>query len=362
MFGLGRKKEPKPPKIIKDTKLNHGLRFSNEDVRWVVDQSKPILLFGDGADRMLGKITTAIKSADKQITMCSHENDESQVVSNSYSDDDLNKNLRALMAKTSSEIQDSGFLVVKDLAWAASIVEDPNPTKSSMSRAGNRARSEDPDMYATLNDLDSDLNTVTIASIALQYDKGDITVDELIKNYSEDVVMIVLTLASRSVDETASVYASRMKAMEQAGKALGLIIRSGMDYSEIYYDGENKTMLGVLDGDTVNIISNPFLLAVLHSCVNTGYGLIITVDSYDDSILPFMSMIGTRIMAGEPGDESWLLGTKFDVPRDLDPDEIIDLSGKVVISSTVYDGFMKIDHGVWPSPVMSIDRLNVDFV
>lgn len=361
MFGLGKKKGPKPPKIIKDTKLSHGLRFSNDDVRWVVDPARPVLLFGSETDRMLKKIMIAISTAGKHITLCSHdEDDEGQL--EHYSDEDMSKSIRSLMAKTSGEIQSSGFLIIKDLAWATSIIGDPSPTRSAMSKAGSQARHEDPDMYASLNDLDYDLNTVTIAAIALLYDRGSLTVDDLMRDYPEDIVMIVLTLASRSVDETASVYASRMKAMAQAGKALGIIIRSGMDYSMIYYEGEGKIMLSVLDGDPVDLIGSSFLLAVLHSCVNTGYGLIITVESYDDSILPFMPMVGTRIMAGDPGDEGWLLGTKFDDHADAEADDSVDLSGKVIISSTVYNGFMKLGHGIWPSPVMGIDRLDVSFV
>lgn len=358
MFGIGGKK---PRKVVRKTRVSHGLRFSYDDVDWVVEYHDPMLLFGSSSQRMLSKLTNAISPSGRRIIIDTgrKQADQAKLLSATSVNatiKQVNDGLLELLKApydTESDHSNSPLVIIDGLTETMDMIKAPTMSDTDATRTLNAVRNIDDSLDQK---LEGD-NTIKALAMVLALIADDrLPMDEFVRTYPESVVELALMVLSRGNGESIFSYVARMRGLDTVRKALMALLKSDLPVYAVS-DIERKPALDMLKNtsDDGHAPETDVLLAALRSARNAGCDLIITVGSYDERVVPFMSMIKARVLAGRPGDDGWLMGMDLDKTRNMTDDSVI-------VSSKAYNSMMKVTHDIEASPIMGMDRLAITAV
>lgn len=358
MFGIGGKK---PRKVVRKTRVSHGLRFSYDDVDWVVEYHDPMLLFGSSSQRMLSKLTNAITPSGRRIIIDAgrKQADQAKLLSatavNSTAKQ-VNESLLELLKApydTESDHSNSPLVIIDGLTETMDMIKVPTMSDTDASRTLNAVRNIDDSLDQK---IDGDDEARALAMVLALIEDDRLPMDEFMRTYPESVVEMALMALSRGSGESIFSYVARMRGCDVLRKALMDLLESDLQVYAVS-DIERKPALDMLKNtsDDGHAPETDVLLAALRSARNDGCDLIITVGSYDERVIPFMSIIKARVLAGRPGDDGWLMGMDLAKTRNMTDDSVI-------VSSKAYNSMMKVTHDIEASPIMGMDRLSVIMV
>lgn len=358
MFGIGGKK---PRKVVRKTRVSHGLRFSYDDVDWVVEYHDPMLLFGSSSQRMLSKLTNAISPSGRRIIIDAgrKQADQAKLLSatavNATKKQVNDSLLELLKTPYDTESGHSGnpLVIIDGLTETMDMIEDPTMSDTDAMRTLNTVRNIDDSLDQK---LEGDDTTKALAMVLALIENDRLPMDEFMRTYPESVVELALIALSRENGESIFSYVARMRGLDTIRKTLMALLESDLPVYAVS-DIERKPALDMLKNtsDDGHAPETDALLAALRSARNAGYDLIIIVESYDERVIPFMSIVKARVLAGLPGDDGWLMGMDLAKTRNMTEDSVI-------VSSKAYNSMMKVTHDIEASPIMGMDRLSVIMV
>lgn len=358
MFGIGGKK---PRKVVRKTRVSHGLRFSYDDVDWVVEYHDPMLLFGSSSQRMLSKLTNAISPSGRRIIIDAgrKQADQAKLLSATAvnaTKKQVNDSLLELLKTpydTESDHSGNPLVIIDGLTETMDMIEDPTMSDTDAMRTLNTVRNIDDSLDQK---LEGDDTTKALAMVLALIENDRLPMDEFMRTYPESVVELALIALSRGNGESIFSYVARMRGLDTIRKALMSLLESDLPVYAVS-DIERKPALDMLKNtsDDGHAPETDALLAALRSARNAGYDLIIIVESYDERVIPFMSIVKARVLSGLPGDDGWLMGMDLAKTRNMTEDSVI-------VSSKAYNSMMKVTHDIEASPIMGMDRLSVIMV